>query len=49
MTRLYEIQIRDRALPNLELSRTYHELFALYERVYHNLVDEFDLLAKLRG
>jgi gluconokinase len=43
------IQIRDRASPNLELSRTYHELFSLYERIYHNLVDEFDLLAQIKG
>ena len=42
------IRISKRYQPNLELSNTYKQLFSLYQRVYHNLVEEFDLLADLQ-
>ena len=42
------IRISKRYQPNLELSSTYKQLFALYQRVYHNLVEEFNLLADLQ-
>lgn len=42
------IRISKRYQPNLELSSTYKQLFALYQRVYHNLVEEFNFLAALQ-
>lgn len=42
------IRLSKRYQPNLELSSTYKQLFSLYQRVYHNLVEEFDLLAELQ-
>ena len=42
------IRISKRYQPNLQLSSTYKELFSLYQRVYHNLVKEFALLADLQ-
>lgn len=30
--------------PNLELSGTYHQLFSLYERIYQNVVEDFNFI-----
>jgi len=37
------IRISYRHQPDLHLSRTYHELFSLYESIYHSLADKFSL------
>ena len=39
------IRISHRHQPDLLLSRTYHDLFSIYERIYQNLVEEFTLIA----
>jgi len=43
------ISISYRHQPDLELSRTYHQMFLLYQRIYQNLVEEFNLLADMKG
>ncbi|HEY9641272.1 MAG TPA: FGGY-family carbohydrate kinase, partial [Coleofasciculaceae cyanobacterium] len=39
------VQIRDRYLPNLQRTQTYHQLFEIYQRIYSSLVEEFSLIA----
>jgi len=39
------IRTRERRQPSLENHATYQELFAIYQRVYHNLVGEMDAIA----
>lgn len=41
------IRISQRHQPNLELTRTYHQLFPLYERVYQDVVQEFTILDRI--
>lgn len=41
------IRISYRHQPDLHLSSIYHELFSIYERIYQNAVEEFNLLASL--
>ncbi|WP_139488033.1 gluconokinase [Brevibacillus dissolubilis] len=50
--RLEDVQVRipiaERHQPDLQRSETYIELFYLYERVYHKLVEEFSLIAEFQ-
>lgn len=39
------IRISHRHQPDLQISRIYHDLFSIYERIYQNLVEEFTLIA----
>lgn len=39
------VRIAYRHQPNPRLVDTYHNLFSLYDRLYHNLVNEFDIIA----
>jgi gluconokinase len=42
------IQIGDRHTPNLDVSNTYQQLFAVYEQVYVDVVKEFTTLAEFQ-
>jgi gluconokinase len=42
------ITISHRHEPDLQVTETYLELFYMYERVYHKLKDEFDILAEFQ-
>lgn len=41
------IRVDDRYQPNLNLSRRYHQLFAVYDRLYYNNVKDFAVLSDL--